>query len=44
MGLHADGRLEVSLHASAGEAERQMVAFESVYLDQLLRKFAAVGA
>jgi len=42
--LHADGRLEVSLHASAGEAEQQFVAFDSRYLDQLLLKFAAQGA
>ncbi len=42
--LHADGRLECSLHASAGEEERQFVAFDSSYLDQLLLKFAAQGA
>lgn len=42
--LHADGRLECSLHGSAGEEERQSVAFEGQYLDQLLLKFAAQGA
>ena len=41
--LHPDGRLECSLHASAGEAEQQFVAFDSSYLDQLLLKFAAQG-
>ena len=41
--LHADGRLECSLHASAGEAEQQFVAFDTSYLDQLLLKFAAQG-
>ena len=42
--LHADGRLECSLHASAGEQEQQFVAFDSAHLDQLLPKFAAQGA
>ena len=42
--LHADGRLECSLHASAGEAEETFVAFETAHLDQLLLKFAAQGA
>jgi hypothetical protein len=42
--LHADGRLDVSLHAGAGEAEQQFVAFDVAYLDQLLLKFAAQGA
>ena len=41
--LHRDGRLECSLHASAGEQEQQFVAFESSHLDQLLLKFAAQG-
>ena len=41
--LHADGRLECSLHASAGEQEQQFVAFDSSHLDQLLLKFAAQG-
>ena len=41
--LHPDGRLECSLHASAGEQEQQFVAFEVQYLDQLLLKFAAQG-
>lgn len=41
--LHADGRLECSLHASAGEAEEAFVAFEPAHLDQLLLKFAAQG-
>ena len=42
--LRPDGRLECSLHASAGEAEQQFVAFDSAYLDHLLLKFAAQGA
>jgi hypothetical protein len=42
--LHPDGRLECSLHASAGEAEETFVAFEASHLDQLLLKFAAQGA
>lgn len=42
--LHADGRLECSLHASAGEAEETFVAFDPAHLDQLLLKFAAQGA
>lgn len=42
--LHADGRLECSLHASAGEAEEIFVAFEAAHLDQLLLKFAAQGS
>lgn len=42
--LHADGRLEVSLHAAAGEAEQQFVSFDTSHLDQLLLKFAAQGA
>ncbi|HEX8560334.1 MAG TPA: hypothetical protein VF668_19715 [Pyrinomonadaceae bacterium] len=42
--LHADGRLECRLHASAGEAEELFVAFEPAHLDQLLLKFAAQGS
>ena len=42
--LHPDGRLQCSLHASAGEPEETFVAFEAQYLDQLLLKFAAQGA
>jgi len=42
--LHADGRLECSLHASAGEPEQQFVAFDPSYLEQLLLKFAAQGS
>jgi hypothetical protein len=42
--LHPDGRLQCSLHASAGEAEETFVAFDSSYLDQLLLKFAAQEA
>ena len=42
--LHPDGRLECSLHASAGEEEQRIVAFDASHLDQLLLKFAAQGS
>lgn len=41
--LHADGRLQLSIHAAAGEAEEAFVQFEPSHLDQLLLKFAAQG-
>lgn len=41
--LHADGRLECEIETEALEPERQFVAFEAQYLDQLVRKIAAIG-
>jgi hypothetical protein len=41
--LHEDGRLEVELDTEALEPEQQFVAFEAIYLDQLVRKIAALG-
>jgi hypothetical protein len=41
--LHADGRLDCWIRASAGEEEKTFVAFEASYLDQLIRKSAAIG-
>lgn len=41
--LHPDGRLECSLAAAAGEEEQTFVAFEGQYLDQLVRKIAAIS-
>ncbi|MET0625738.1 MAG: hypothetical protein ABW250_22575 [Pyrinomonadaceae bacterium] len=41
--LHPDGRLEVEIETEALEPERQFVAFEAAYLDQLVRKIAAIG-
>lgn len=41
--LHADGRLECEIETEALEPERQFVAFEASYLDQLVRKIAAIG-
>lgn len=41
--LHEDGRLECEVETEALEPERQFVAFESAYLDQLVRKIAAIG-
>jgi hypothetical protein len=41
--LHADGRLECEIETEALEPERQFVAFEATYLDQLVRKIAAIG-
>jgi hypothetical protein len=41
--LHADGRLECSLSGVEGEGAQQFVAFERDHLDQLVRKFAAIG-
>ncbi len=41
--LHRDGRLEVEIETEALEPERQFVAFEAKYLDQLVRKIAAIG-
>lgn len=41
--LLADGRLEVEVETEALEPERQAVAFEATYLDQLIRKIAAIG-
>ncbi len=41
--LHEDGRLECEIETEALEPERQFVAFEARYLDQLLRKIAAIG-
>ncbi len=41
--LHRDGRLECEVETEALEPERHFVAFEARYLDQLVRKIAAVG-
>jgi len=41
--LHQDGRMECEVETEALEPERQFVAFEAQYLDQLLRKIAAIG-
>lgn len=41
--LLADGRLLVEVETEALEPERQSVAFEAAYLDQFVRKIAAVG-
>ncbi len=41
--LLADGRLLVEVETEALEPERQSVAFEAQYLDQLVRKIAALG-
>ncbi|HYY96069.1 MAG TPA: hypothetical protein VE713_16300 [Pyrinomonadaceae bacterium] len=41
--LLADGRLQVEVETEALEPERQFVAFEASYLDQLVRKIAAIG-
>jgi hypothetical protein len=41
--LHEDGRLECEVETEALEPERQFVAFEATYLDQLIRKIAAIG-
>ena len=38
-----DGRLECEIETEALEPERQFVAFEARYLDQLVRKIAAIG-
>jgi hypothetical protein len=43
VGLLADGRLQVEVETEALEPERQFVAFEAQYLDQLVRKIAAIG-
>ena len=43
IGLLADGRLQVEVETEALEPEKQSVAFESAYLDQLVRKIAAIG-
>jgi hypothetical protein len=41
--LHADGRLECEIEIEAPEPETQFVVFEAAYLDQLVRKIAAIG-
>jgi len=41
--LLPDGRLQVEVETEALEPERQSVAFEAAYLDQLVRKIAAIG-
>lgn len=41
--LLPDGRLQVEVETEALEPERQFVAFEAAYLDQLVRKIAAIG-
>jgi hypothetical protein len=41
--LHRDGRLEVEVETEALEPERVFVPFEAAYLDQLVRKVAALG-
>jgi hypothetical protein len=41
--LLADGRLQVEVETEALEPERQFVAFEGQYLDQLVRRIAAIG-
>lgn len=41
--LLPDGRLQCEVETEALEPERQFVAFETKYLDQLLRKIAAIG-
>jgi hypothetical protein len=41
--LHPDGRLECEVETEALEPETQFVAFEAQYLDQLVRKIAAIG-
>ena len=41
--LLPDGRLQVEVETEALEPERQAVAFEATYLDQLVRKIAAIG-
>lgn len=43
VGLLPDGRLMVEVETEALEPERQAVAFEATYLDQLVRKIAAIG-
>jgi hypothetical protein len=43
VGLLPDGRLQVEVETEALEPERQSVAFEASYLDQLVRKIAAIG-
>lgn len=46
--LHPDGRLECELpletaQGAETETEQQFVAFDPIYLDMLLKKFAAAG-
>jgi hypothetical protein len=41
--LHPDGRLEVSPHAAAGEAEQAFVSLDAPLLDRLILKLAAQG-
>ena len=41
--LHPDGRLECVVETEALEPELHFVAFEAGYLDQLVRKIAAIG-
>lgn len=41
--LHPDGRLECSMHGEGGAEAQQFVAFEAQYLDQLLKRIAAIG-
>lgn len=41
--LHEDGRFECVLVGAQGEGGQQFVAFEAQYLDQLVRKIAAIG-
>lgn len=41
--LHPDGRLECQIETEALEPETQFVAFEASYLDQLVRKLAALS-
>lgn len=43
VGLLPDGRLQVEVETEALEPERQFVAFEATYLDQLVRRIAATG-
>jgi hypothetical protein len=40
--LHADGRLECSLHGEGGTEAPQFVAFDPNYLNQLLSRFSAL--
>ena len=43
VGLYEDGRLAVEVETEALEPEKQFVAFDASHLDQLIRKFAALG-
>lgn len=41
--LHPDGRLECALHGEGSAEAQHFVAFNAQYLEQLMRKIAAIG-